>query len=355
MSTNKQLNGIKVLELATVLAGPAVGTFLAELGAEVIKIENPKTDGDVTRSWKLKNEAKEAPDSAYFHSVNLGKTHKFYDLTVEDDLKEVKDLAVSADIILANYRKGQAERFALDYASIKEQNPNVIYGNISGFQYGDARPAYDVVLQAETGFMFMNGEPSTNPTKMPVALIDVLAAHQLKQAILLALLNRSEGNGGSFVNVSLFDAAVSALANQASNWLMNNHIPQQMGSLHPNIAPYGEILATADGKQIVLAVGSSKQFAALCEILGLAELVSDQQFSSNQARIANRTALYQRLNQQSEKFNCKDLMKSFLKHSVPAGVIKDMKEVFENEAAQQMVLADGITKRVSQIAFKFRR
>ena len=155
--TSNDLKGLKVLELASVLAGPAVGTFLAELGAEVVKIENPKTGGDVTRGWKLSSEDPDSVTSAYFCSVNYGKTHRFLDLSNEADLAEVQRLAANSDIIIANYRVGQAEKFGLDFASILVQNPSVVYGNIIGFETTDSRPAFDVALQAETGYMFMNG------------------------------------------------------------------------------------------------------------------------------------------------------------------------------------------------------
>ena len=153
---SKPLSGLKVLELASVLAGPAVGTFLAELGAEVTKVENPKTGGDVTRSWKLTSEDSNAEISAYFASVNFGKEHLFLDLEDKTQLEEVQQLASEADIIIANYRKGQAERFGLDYAAMRCKNPKIIYGNITGFGADASRPAFDVVLQAETGYMFMN-------------------------------------------------------------------------------------------------------------------------------------------------------------------------------------------------------
>ena len=352
---DNSLSGLKVLELASVLAGPAVGTFLAELGATVIKIENPKTGGDVTRSWKLASEDPNADSSAYFASVNYGKEHRFFDLTVAKELAEVQQLASESDIIIANYRKGQAARFGLDYETIRSQNSNVIYGNITGFGAEESRPAFDVVLQAETGYMFMNGQPENEPTKMPVALIDVLAAHQLKEAILLALLNREKSGEGALVEVSLFDAAVSALTNQASNWLMNGHIPQRIGSLHPNIAPYGEILTTQDDKMIVLAVGSDAQFAALCNMLNLKELPSDVRFASNQQRIENRVVLNQIFQERASLFTCSQLMTEFLAKNIPAGVVKNLKEVFENESAQELVVENGQMKRVSQIAFKFSR
>jgi len=346
------LSGLKVLELASVLAGPAVGTFLAELGADVIKIENPNTGGDVTRSWKLSSEDTNSDMSAYFASVNVGKEHRFLNLKSADDLETVKHLAIESDIIVANYRSGQAERFGLDFESVRKKNPKVIYGNITGFGPNESRPAFDVVLQAETGYMFMNGQPENEPTKMPVALIDVLAAHQMKEAILLALLNREKSGEGALVEVSLFDAAVSALTNQASNWLMNGHIPQRIGSLHPNIAPYGEVLKSKDDKMIVLAVGSNAQCIALFKVLGLEKLSNDERFSSNQHRIENRTELHKLLQYKAVQRTCNDLMSEFLSKNIPAGVINNLKEVFENESAQKLVVKDGETKRVSQIAFK---
>ena len=346
------LQGLKVLELASVLAGPAVGTFLAELNAEVIKIENPNAGGDVTRSWKLSSENSDSPISAYFASVNYGKEHVFLDLKKPEELAQVQKLAQESDIIIANFRGNQAQRFGLDFESVKKQNPKVIYGNITGFGVDSSRPAYDVVLQAETGYMFMNGQPDSDAAKMPVALIDVLAAHQMKEAILLALYNREKSGVGSMVEVSLFDAAVSALTNQASNWLMEGHIPQRIGSLHPNIAPYGEILNTKDGKQIVLAIGSNAHFKGLCEVLDLNELTNDSRFISNQERVKNRGELHQCLQEKAVSQDSSILMKAFLEKSIPAGIIRNLKEVFEENSAQNLVRMEDETKRVSQIAFK---
>lgn len=343
-----------MLELASVLAGPAVGTFMAELGADVVKVENPKVGGDVTRSWKLTSEDPNATVSAYFASVNYGKQHLFHDLNEADSLKAVQQLAYQADIIVANYRVGQAERFGLDAASVHAKNPKAIYANITGFGAHDDRPAFDVVLQAETGYMFMNGQPDSDPTKMPVALIDVLAAHQLKEGILLALLHRERTGKGQAVEVSLFDAAISALTNQASNWLMAQHVPQRLGSLHPNIAPYGEILKSKDGKLLVLAVGSEKQFEALCTVLGLSALARDSRFVGNQNRVVNRTVLQQLLSEKVAQLESAPLMDALLQANVPTGMIRNMQEVFEDERAWQMVNDDDGAKRVSQIAFRWK-
>lgn len=346
------LSGLKVLELASVLAGPAVGTFLAELGAEVIKIENPSSGGDVTRSWKLSSENSDSPISAYFSSVNYGKEHLFLDLKKPEELVQVQKLAEESDIIIANFRGDQAKRFQLDFETVKGSNPKVIYGNITGFGVDSSRPAYDVVLQAETGYMFMNGQPDSDATKMPVALIDVLAAHQMKEAILLALYQREKSGEGSLVEVSLFDAAVSALTNQASNWLMEGHIPQRIGSLHPNIAPYGEILNTKDGRQIVLAIGSNAHFRGLCEVLDLTELINDPRFTSNQERVKNRAEIHQFLQEKASSHHSSFLMREFLGKNIPAGIIRNLKEVFDEESAKNLIRGEKGTKRVSQIAFK---
>ena len=357
---NKPLSQLKVLELASVLAGPSVGMFFAELGAEVTKIENPRTQGDVTRHWKQKNEDSTWDYSAYFASVNWGKKHVFIDLKDEAGAARVRLLASEADIIISNYRAGQAERFGLDYESVKENNPAVIYGHISGFGEDDNRPAYDVVLQAESGYMFMNGQPDAEPTKIPVALIDILASHQLKEGLLLAMFNKERAGEGCMVSVSLLDAAVTALSNQATNWLMNGHVPQRMGSLHPNIAPYGEVLTTADNKHIVLAIGSEKQYRNLCGVLNLNELKEDIRFVDNQIRVENRGALKRFLDVKAKTLSSEYLMTEFLKLGVPAGIIKNMKEVFEHPKAQASVLEDKMSngntaKRVSQIAFKLEK
>ena len=183
--------GLKVVELASVLAGPAVGMFFAELGADVLKIEHAGLGGDVTRSWKLSSE-KEESISAYFSAVNYHKKIVFKDLKNQEDNQWVKNQLLQADLVIANFKPGSAQKLGMDFDTLKKLNPRIIYGEITGFSGGVKRPAFDVVLQAETGFMSMNGTPESGPVKMPVALIDVLAAHQLKEGLLLALLKQKE-------------------------------------------------------------------------------------------------------------------------------------------------------------------
>lgn len=349
--------GLKVVELASVLAGPAVGMFFAELGATVLKIENKRSGGDVTRTWRLPSESKEAPQSAYYSAINWNKKNLFLDLGQEADRAIAYQHIQEADLVIANYKQGSAQKLGMGYEQLKALNPTLIYANISGFGTNSERVAFDVVLQAESGFMYMNGQPESPATKMPVALIDVLAAHQLKQGILIALLKRYKTNQGSYVSVSLLEAAVAALANQATNWLMVGHIPQRKGSLHPNIAPYGELFTTKDGKQLVLAIGSNAQFVALCICLGAEALTQQAEFASNTSRVAHRVALAAALKPYFEQQIAATILTSCHQKMVPIGQIRNMQEVFEQPMAAAMVLeeeVDGLlTKRVRTAAFRF--
>lgn len=346
-----------VIDCSTVLAGPSVGTFFAELGASVIKIENPAIP-DVTRSWKLGSENKDTSISAYFSSVNFGKQYQKLDFRNEADLKQLIGLIEHADIFLSNFKKGDAEKFGLTDTYLQTINPELIIGKISGFGSESDRVAYDLILQAETGFMSMNGTPESGPVKMPVALIDVLAAHQLKEGILTALLKRTKTKKGSRVSVSLYDAAISSLTNQASNYLMQKHIPQRIGSLHPNIAPYGEIFITKDEKWITFAIGSNKHFQILCSFLNLPNLVSDERFAENVNRVKNRTELQQIIQEIIATFSVNEITGFMHSHFVPVGIIRNLEEVFKDSASQQLIRTETIentsTLRVSQIAFQLR-
>ena len=348
---------LTIIELASVLAGPSVGMFFAELGANVIKVENKKSGGDVTRQWKLPNESKDAKHSAYYCSVNWNKQTIFADLTDKEDQQKIYELAKTADIIITNFKAGADHKLGMDYETFKAINPQIIYGKITGFGDNEKRTAFDVVLQAETGFMYMNGAPNNPPVKMPVALIDLLAAHQLKEGILVALLKRQQTNKGSVVSVSLLESAIASLANQATNWLMADHIPQPMGSLHPNIAPYGEMFQTKDDKKIVLAIGNDKQFQNLCDLLNADDIKQDQRFVNNAQRVQNRTILAEKLAAFIQQQDRAELIDKAIEADVPMGGIRNMQEVFENPKAQQMILEqnmdDGtISKRVKTVVFK---
>lgn len=343
---------LKVIELASVLAGPATGMFFAELGAKVIKIENPKTKGDVTRHWKLSTENSDKPYSAYYASVNYNKEIIFEDISSAEGYEKVIELIKDSDIVICNFKSGDAEKFKLTANDLHKINPRLIYAVIAGFGPNDNRTAFDVVLQAESGFMSMNGTPESGPVKMPVALIDILAAHQLKEGILIALLQREKSKKGALVEVSLYDAAIASLANQASNWLTASHIAKPIGSLHPNIAPYGETFKTSDEKLIVLAVGNNKQFKDLCSVLKLDDLTQDERFLINASRVKNRMALKELLEEKIKQYHSEALIKQLISKQVPAGIIKNMKEVFEEESSKHLVLNDEIGSRVKTAIFK---
>lgn len=347
----QQFKKLKVVELAGVLAGPSVGMFFAELGATVIKLENPNMGGDVTRAWRLAHESKETKYSAYFSSINGGnKQFKFID--IKSNKKELITLLKEGDIFLTNFRKGKAEKLGLNYEYLKSINPKLIVGNISGYGEESDRPAFDVVLQAESGYLSMTGHPDSPPVKLPVAFIDVLTAHQLKEAILIALLKRSETGEGSYVSASLFETAVSSLTNQATNYLVANHVAKPMGTLHPNIAPYGECLRTKDDKSFVLAVGSNKQFSALCNCLSLA-IEEDERFKDNINRVANRKALDELLTNAAKNMESTLLFPKMDELNVPYGIIQSVDEVFQHPLAKSLVKTDdnGITY-VTSIPFK---
>lgn len=334
---------LKVLELASVLAGPSVGQFFAELGAEVIKVENLKTGGDVTRTWKGNGELTD-DRSAYFCSVNWGKKSVAVDLTSHEGKVVVQKLAAQSDIIVASYKPGDAEKLGVSYNQLKLNNPTLIYGQITGYGSDNERVGYDAVIQAESGFMDLNGEKTGLPTKMPVALIDVLAGHQLKEALLVALLKRERTGEGSFVEVSLMQTAVSSLTNQATNWLVANKLPSRQGSLHPNIAPYGESFETKDGKRVLLAVGSDRQFFDLLRILKIDPLTFENKFATNHRRIENREEMNHMLAEAIGKLTASELFLQIHNLKIPAGIIQNVREVFEMKEAQQLLLrADSIT------------
>jgi crotonobetainyl-CoA:carnitine CoA-transferase CaiB-like acyl-CoA transferase len=348
------LSDLTIIDASTVLAGPSVGTFFAELGARVIKIENPAIP-DVTRSWKLPAEDRNSRISAYFSSINYKK--EYVSLNLKEERSKFLKLIENADILISNFKAGDEEKFGISDDELRKINPRLICGKINGFGSKSDRVAYDLILQAETGFMSMNGTPESGPVKMPVAMIDVLAAHQLKEGLLLALLKRNNTNVGSTVSVSLYDAAVCSLVNQASNFLMSGEIPQRIGSLHPNIAPYGEIFKTKDDELITFAIGSDAHFRKLCDFLGCPDLASDEKYSKNPSRVIHRAELFELLASKIQQFETTVILDQMLKEKVPVGKINDLQDVFKDDSANQLIREEKIegidTKRVTSIAFKW--
>lgn len=314
------LHGLRVLELASILAGPAVGYFLAELGADVVKVENPQ-GGDATRGWKLAGEQADDGRCAYFCSVNWGKRSLALDLKRPEDVRQLHGLLETTDVLLANFRPGQAEKLGLPWPEPHRLYPRLITGWITGYGPDNPRPGFDVLVQAESGFLAGNGPKGGPPCRMPVALIDLLSAHQLKEGLLLALLLRERSGLGQLVEVSLWQTALASLANQATNFLMTGYEQEPAGTEHPNLFPYGTLLSCRDA-QVFLAVGTDGQFAQLCQALDVPELALD--FARNDRRVAEREKLRPILETAAAGRDSGDLLAELEKLGVPSGRVQSV-------------------------------
>lgn len=334
-----------VLELASILAGPITTMAFAELGARVIKVENPHTGGDATRGWKLPGERADTDISGYFSCANWGKESLACDFTQASGRAVVHDLARLADIVVVSFKPGDERRFGLDHATLAELNPRLIYGQVTAYGPEDPRPGFDAILQAEAGFTYLNGEPDGPPTKMPVALIDLLLAHQLKEGLLLALLKRERTGRGSLVTTSLFEAGVASLANQATNYLVGGVVPKRMGSEHPNIVPYGSILACADGRDLVIAAATERQYRELVRSIGLAELADDPAYATGQQRVQRREELLGRIRARAAELDSADLAARLHAAKVPFGFVNDMAAVFAEPGAQRLLVEGQVDGR----------
>lgn len=348
------LSDLIVVELASVLAGPLAGSFLAELGARVIKVENRTIGGDVTRQWKHPSEDSDASISAYYASANTGKEIVILDLQNETDYEEVLKLISTADVVISNFQKRTAEKLKVDYQSIKQINEKVIFAQLAAYSYDDPRPGYDLIMQAETGFISMNGSEEGGIAKMPVALIDVIAGHQLKEAILLGVITKLKTGKGSYFEVSLYKSGISALANQASNYLMNNHIPSPMGTLHPNIAPYGDFVTTKDDFIVILGVGSDKQFEKLGKTLNFVEELLHT-FKLNKERVVRRKELITYLQTTCRGISYEELSTKLRVAKIPFCRVSDLSKVFKTPLAIEMIIEETIegqlTSKVRNVAF----
>jgi len=317
---------VRVLELASVLAGPLAGTALSERGAQVTKVECPP-HGDVTRSWRSAGESTSSPTSAYYEAANGKKELVWMDLRTTEGLSWLDDALANHDVLLENFKASDLARFGLEPADLARRHPHLIHVRLIGFASDPSRLAYDVVVQAEAGFMHMNGHPDQPPTRMPVALMDILASQQMLTAVLEGLLERATGKTGIFAEVSLEECGIAALANQATNWLINGQSPKRNGSGHPNIAPYGDVLPCTEG-WIVLAVGNDRQFAALCQVLGCSSLTEDAHFHTNADRVINRGNLVSLLALATNSWEKEALELALRKAGAPAGVVRSLPEVF---------------------------
>lgn len=326
------LAGLKVLELATILAGPAVGVFFAELGADVIKAENPRLGGDATRGWLS---AGEDPDqggrSAYFCSVNWGKRSVELDPSTQPD--RLHALLATCDILLMNCKPADCPKLGLVPELLLERYPRLLIGWVTGYGRDSSRPGFDALIQAESGFMLINGPPAGPACKMPVALIDILTAHQLKEGLLLALLARERGAPGRLVEVSLWDTALASLANQATNFLMTGVEPERSGTEHPNLFPYGTMAPCRD-TPLLLAVGTDRQFQALCHVLGSPDLAT--QHPTNAQRVRNRETLRKALYTHTAQREAKELLQALWDAGVPAGGLQSVGQALQSSPALQL-------------------
>jgi crotonobetainyl-CoA:carnitine CoA-transferase CaiB-like acyl-CoA transferase len=352
MQSYQIFQGLKVLELAGVLAGPAVGQFFAELGADVVKVES-RQGGDVTRSWKLPSEKPEEPVSAYFSAVNWGKRSICLNLRDQPDVHLLSRLIEEADVVLVSFRPGDERLRGLDPESLLHRFPKLLIGEIRGYPEPDQRVGYDALLQAESGFMYLNREPEQLPVKMPVALIDLLAAHQLKEGLLVAMLNKMKTGRGAIVSVSLLEAALASLANQATNYLVAGADPEPLGSSHPNIAPYGTLFLTKDERYVVPAIGNDRQFRDFLEVLGLEECITQPEFQRNADRVTHRERLNATLAKAIATFSSDELLAACVQKSVPLGVVKRVGEALRSSLAKdvfhQSLFGIGLRQTVFKI------
>lgn len=333
----KPLSGIKILDLTRVLAGPLATQILADLGAEVIKIERPGS-GDETRAWGPPYFDEAAGLSAYFLSANRGKESRALDFSDPDDLSQIKDLALSSDIVIENFKVGGLEKFGLDAQTLRTEKPGLIYLSLTGFGQTGPRAGeagYDLLLQGLSGLMSITGDQV--PTKVGVAVIDLLTGLYAVIAILAALRKRDQEQGGTTIDLALFDVAVASLANQAMNYLVSGQVPQRLGNAHPNIAPY-EVFEVADG-HLILAVGNDGQFGAFCGAAGL-DLHSEARFATNAQRVANRGALKVALGPVLKSKPRQAWMDLLTPLKVPCGPIQSLDEVF----ADPQTLARGLVQ-----------
>ena len=338
------LKGIKVVELARILAGPWAGQVLADLGADVVKVESP--DGDDTRSWGPPFLTREdgSKDAAYFHAANRGKTGMVADFSDPDDLARVKSLIAGADVVIENFKQGGLARFGLDYASLREDNPRLVYCSITGFgQDGPyaARPGYDFIVQGMSGIMDLTGEPDGPPQKIGVAYADILTGLYAVIGIQAALHQRESTGTGQLVDMALFDVMVGTLANQAMNFLAGGRSPKRLGNAHPNIAPY-EAYRAKDG-WLIVAVGNDRQFARFAEAI---DLPRREEWTTNARRVKNRESLSASIRSRVAEWQRDELLEKLLEANVPAGPINTVRQALEDPQieARQMVLdlGDGL-------------
>ena len=331
------LAGYKVLDMSRVLAGPWAGQILADLGAEVIKIERPN-QGDDTRHWGppylQDQDGNNSSDAAYFFCTNRGKQSVTVDITEPQGQEIIRQLAVQCDVLIENYKVGGLKKYGLDYGSLAEINPRLIYCSITGFgQTGPyaERPGYDFLIQGMGGLMSITGEPDSEnggPVKVGVAVTDLFTGLYAANAIQGALLERHQSGLGQYIDLALLDVQAAVLANQASNYLTGGTVPGRLGNAHPNIVPY-QAFATADG-HLILAVGNDSQFRRLCTVLDMPDWADNSDYATNSARVVNRQSLCGEISQRLTQYGSAHWLHLLEQHQVPCGPINSIDQVFQD-------------------------
>ena len=321
------LDGVKVLDLSRVLAGPYATMVLGDLGADVLKVEHPER-GDDTRHW---GPPFASGESAYFLSVNRNKRSIGVDLKDEIGLERVKTLAAEADVLIENWRRGALEKLGLGYKALREENPDLIYCSITGFGPGpdENRPGYDFLVQARGGIMGITGQPGGEPTKVGVAISDIVCGLFASNAILAALYRRSATGEGTRIEVPLFESTLGWLANRGQEYLVSGEDTGLIGNAHPSIVPYQTFHAS--DKPLVVAVGNNTQFANLCRAIGHPELAEDVRYATNPGRVRNREALISELQQEFSKRSADEWADQIRAAGIPSGPVNTLADVFADE------------------------
>jgi crotonobetainyl-CoA:carnitine CoA-transferase CaiB-like acyl-CoA transferase len=328
---NLPLAGVKVLDLSRVLAGPYATMVLGDLGADVIKVEHPER-GDDTRHWgpPFAGEG-EARESAYFLAVNRNKRSIAVDLKAPEGLERIRKLAAGADVVIENWRRGALEKLGLGYEALREANHALVYCSITGFGPGpdEERPGYDFLVQARGGVMGITGQPGDEPTKVGVAISDIVCGLFASNAILAALHRRDTTGEGSRIEVPLFESTLGWLANRGQEYLVSGEDKGLIGNAHPSIVPYQTF--DASDKPLVVAVGNNSQFAWLCKAVGRPELAEDERFATNPDRVANREALIAELQEEFGKRTADEWVAEIRAAGVPSGPVNTLADVFADE------------------------
>ena len=325
------LAGIRVLELARILAGPWAGQILADLGADVVKIERTGA-GDDTRGWGppfVEGADGNKLAAAYYHSCNRGKRSVVVDFETEQGRRIVKKLAARSDVVVENFKTGGLAKFGLDYTGLAKDNPSVVYCSITGFgQDGpySHRAGYDLLVQGMGGIMDLTGKPDDEPMRGGVAFADVMTGIYSALAITAALNERNRTGKGSYIDMALLDTQVAVLANQASSYLISGQVPKRMGNAHPAVVPY-QVFPVADG-HVIIACGNDGQFARLIALLGASEMAQDERYRTNAGRVVNRATLIPPMMQMTAKLTRADLLAKLESAGVPGGPINTLEDVF---------------------------